>query len=1052
MRLGLGIDIPRLALSAGGWSPLSLFQSGEAGLAYDALDLSGFYSDDALTTQCVVNATCGSQRDARNLTLDAEAITNGDFTANLNGWTLTQTATASVPSWDAGVMKMNSDGQGFSRADQSFTTVAGRRYRVTGIIGGNAQSVKVGTTQGGSTLYNGINVSVGVFAFTFIATGATTWIRLEDGSGSASSFNSVSVIGLPGNHRYQSTTAERPILRGTPTGSNLVSNGGFDSGSNWTPGAGWAIGSGVATATASSAALTSTLAATSGRVYLVRYTMTRSAGTLTPSFGGVTLTARSLSGTYEEFITASSTAALVFTGAAFSGTADDASVIDYSADVVTAPYALQMGTVAGVDRWMQTAAVDFSATDEMTVCFGVRKHSDAAVAMVAELGTGNQNGSFFLTAPSGTPSPRFRFAAYGTSVQAASEDGAAFNAPVAAVLTGEADLSSPVVRLRVNGAVSQENFVASGASAFGNYPLYFGKRAGTGLPFQGLDYGGVIRGALTTAELPDLEQWVSARTPGTVLFDPVAMFDTVAEGAWYSIQDLTKLFQLSTGVTAVTAPPNPIGYVTDLSGNGYHATQPTSGSRPVLNLISSTVGLGSCSTYRLKFSQTWHSLLWPGPTGTYSMCVADVTGVQFYRTKLTNGERLPYSEFVGAFIIDREFTPREVVGLKAHYAAMRTGIPAATTWECLASPYTGQGGVAGAGNTPTWRFGDGTVYNTMFTSNETITVRESLSFSCSAPALLEELNIGGFLSGSTPDVSEYAALKKLTFSVPKLSGALPSLHENTALEDFDMGNSAMLVGELPDFVNNTSLRTFSASAASITGSIPSLSACTQLTSFNVAYCALTGSIPSLSGLSALVTFTVEGNQLTGPIPSLDTCTSLQQLWLRNNQLSGSIPSISGNSNLTRFRLEGNQLTGTIPNVLSNTLLYDLNVSGNQLTGSIPAPGPAMLYFYGYSNQLNSTIGDLSAAVLLEAMDFSDNQLTGYTGGASSTLGELYLQDNLLTQAAVDVVLVDLVAAGRTSGDGYCAVNLGGTGNATPSATGLADKVTLQGRGWTVTTN
>ena len=31
------------ALSGGGWSPLSLVQAGEQGLAYDAMDLSSFF-------------------------------------------------------------------------------------------------------------------------------------------------------------------------------------------------------------------------------------------------------------------------------------------------------------------------------------------------------------------------------------------------------------------------------------------------------------------------------------------------------------------------------------------------------------------------------------------------------------------------------------------------------------------------------------------------------------------------------------------------------------------------------------------------------------------------------------------------------------------------------------------------------------------------------------------------------------------------------------------------------------------------------------------------
>lgn len=56
--------------------------------------------------------------------------------------------------------------------------------------------------------------------------------------------------------------------------------------------------------------------------------------------------------------------------------------------------------------------------------------------------------------------------------------------------------------------------------------------------------------------------------------------------------------------------------------------------------------------------------------------------------------------------------------------------------------------------------------------------------------------------------------------------------------------------------------------------------------------------------------------------------------------------------------------------------------------------------------------------------------------------------NALTQTAVDTVLARLVASGQTGGT----ANLSGGTNAVPSATGLSHRVTLVGRGWTVTVN
>ena len=514
MRLGLGIDIPRLALSAGGWSPLSLFQSSEAGLVYDAMDLSGFYADRDGATPAVVNSVCGLQIDKHLGTVGSNIIANGTFDSG-SGWTTGTVGTTSV-TISGGSAHYVTAGADYVGLTQVGVQTVGRWYLIEfDVLAGSSGNLKL--------ISDGVSGGEIAFACTpgakrFIAPASVTGFGFSRIAGQAADayIDNVVVREMAGAHRYQLATAGRPILRGTPTGSNLVSNGGFDSGANWTPGVGWAIGSGVATATASLAALTSSLAATSGRVYLVRYKMTRSVGTLTPSFGGVTLTARSAGGTYEEFVTASSTAALVFTGAAFSGTVDDASVIDYSADVVTAPYALQMGAVAGVDRWMQTAAVDFSATDAMTACWGVRKHSDASQGCVAELtaSVAANNGSWLLAAPDGATAT-FALDSKGTVQVDAVASGN--TAPMAAVLAGLSDISGDSCSLRVNGAVGDTDAGDQGTGNYSNAALYFGKRAGTSLPFLGLDYGGVIRGALTTAELTSLERWVSARTPGTTI-------------------------------------------------------------------------------------------------------------------------------------------------------------------------------------------------------------------------------------------------------------------------------------------------------------------------------------------------------------------------------------------------------------------------------------------------------------------------------------------------------------------------------------------------------
>ena len=63
------------------------------------------------------------------------------------------------------------------------------------------------------------------------------------------------------------------------------------------------------------------------------------------------------------------------------------------------------------------------------------------------------------------------------------------------------------------------------------------------------------------------------------VFSPAALFANGEDGAWFDI-DPQYLFQDDAGTTPVTAPGQPVGFVTDRSGNGNHATQATAEARP----------------------------------------------------------------------------------------------------------------------------------------------------------------------------------------------------------------------------------------------------------------------------------------------------------------------------------------------------------------------------------------------------------------------------------------------------------------------------------------
>lgn len=110
--------------------------------------------------------------------------------------------------------------------------------------------------------------------------------------------------------------------------TNYTSNTDFATDTIWSRGAGWTIGAGVATAAGAISTAISQNAVTplvQGQSYTVEFTVTASAGTLTPSVGGNAGTTRG-AGTWRETIIAGATQVIAFTGVGFTGTLDNASV------------------------------------------------------------------------------------------------------------------------------------------------------------------------------------------------------------------------------------------------------------------------------------------------------------------------------------------------------------------------------------------------------------------------------------------------------------------------------------------------------------------------------------------------------------------------------------------------------------------------------------------------------------------------------------------------------------------------------------------------------
>lgn len=130
------------------------------------------------------------------------------------------------------------------------------------------------------------------------------------------------------------TATARDIFAATQT----INNRRFDTTTGWTTPSGWAITSGAAVATgATSNDLSYAGVLTNAVTYLITFTMTRSAGSITPTFGTQAGTTRSTSGTFTEEVVSDGTD-FSFNASGFTGTIDNISIVPKSSLSSTAAW------------------------------------------------------------------------------------------------------------------------------------------------------------------------------------------------------------------------------------------------------------------------------------------------------------------------------------------------------------------------------------------------------------------------------------------------------------------------------------------------------------------------------------------------------------------------------------------------------------------------------------------------------------------------------------------------------------------------------------------
>lgn len=179
-----------------------------------------------------------------------------------------------------------------------------------------------------------------------------------------------------------------------------------------------------------------------------------------------------------------------------------ASTADY--DAAGFPVGLRFDGVD--DSYTTIGNIDLSVTDKAMVCAGVRKLSDAAIGVIFEHGATPDLG---LAGPITANVGNYRWLTGNTTVAVSA---AGYPAPSSNVVTGLGDIAGPSALMRVNGTQVAASSTTQGAGTYGNQPGFIGRRNNASLPWNGLLFSLILRGAASSdAQIAAAEAWTNQK-------------------------------------------------------------------------------------------------------------------------------------------------------------------------------------------------------------------------------------------------------------------------------------------------------------------------------------------------------------------------------------------------------------------------------------------------------------------------------------------------------------------------------------------------------------
>jgi len=284
--------------------------------------------------------------------LPQELVTNGDFSNGTTNWTLDDASNGSISVVDGKLEIVSNGGAGYPVVKQGISTSIGKKYSVTFSVTNNTTGFwfRVDSSESGlggfETFYANDKTSSINFKGEFTAISTTSYLKIFAEQNDAGSFEidniSIKEIQEADFDFSRGSSATRVNEQGLIEdvqilSGELVTNGGFDTDSDWAFGTGWSIANGKASCDGSQTGnsdLYQLNVFTVGKLYRLTFDLLDySAGNIRIRCGTNTDVFRFANGTYTVEMIAQGDAVLrLQADANFIGSIDNVSVIEITDD------------------------------------------------------------------------------------------------------------------------------------------------------------------------------------------------------------------------------------------------------------------------------------------------------------------------------------------------------------------------------------------------------------------------------------------------------------------------------------------------------------------------------------------------------------------------------------------------------------------------------------------------------------------------------------------------------------------------------------------------